>query len=679
MYRIYKYICMAVAYTILLFNVMNIGLAYDSDGIKQTLMNLAITSNDATMTDVDIDNIMESLSYALEELGVDPNSINMYRDTGQSVNVDTDLSWNDEFMSYNSGSTQYNVDGIGDFALYNEGSSLALLGNQCLQGKNAIYSIPVSDSKQTFTYDYKLDFGDSFNAAGLLVRVARNEDTLSGYMISINNNKWQDWCGGAAGALWRFTFTKGTNMTPFQLNGDYGTSIELVKPLNINTEGTLTVSADKKYITVSGGGLPEADVTAIHYKIDTDNDGKLDTTVYNEGTGFGLFSDHYNHNCEKIGEFELNNIKSQHESTNYFSDLINNLQWKADGSLNLIIDINKYKDTDLSDPSKLGEMLAKCLNEDIHYLSWGPEESKIGTEAFIVNNDSNGMFTPFDGTKTSYDNSIDKTAKYIKDVLDIEGSGRSGLNTSGNKVIVINDASNNKIEASGMPEASFKPNIDGTNINFTSKSHSNDGNNKNVGFGNGIAEEKWKYKDITDGKAGEWKEGLPGKIDNQDYLVSLEVKDFKGNWSEPCIQNISAKDTSRPVADFSNTGENKSFSPNGSDIVKYDWEIKKDGEHLGIVSNNSYSIPDFSGRHGKGDYEYTLQVTDSNGLKSSPVTKVINPEIFKEPTQINRSKTIWDRLNELEKWQRNLLITLYLAIFALSLVLGYEILAYFLI
>lgn len=79
---------------------------------------------------------------------------------------------------------------IGNITITEGGKNVEMIGNSSLPGKNAIWIIPTQDLDQTFTFDYNIDFGDSFNAAGMLLRVKEEEDKLTGYMLSFNY-KWR--------------------------------------------------------------------------------------------------------------------------------------------------------------------------------------------------------------------------------------------------------------------------------------------------------------------------------------------------------------------------------------------------------------------------------------------------------------------------------------------------------
>ena len=62
-----------------------------------------------------------------------------------------------------------------------------MTGNRTSPGKNAIYIIPENHQEQNLKFDYDVDYGDSFNAAGVLLRILKDDNTLKGYMLSFNN------------------------------------------------------------------------------------------------------------------------------------------------------------------------------------------------------------------------------------------------------------------------------------------------------------------------------------------------------------------------------------------------------------------------------------------------------------------------------------------------------------
>ena len=76
-----------------------------------------------------------------------------------------------------------------------------MTGNGSLPGKNAIYIIPDSHQEQTISFNYSVDYGDSFNAAGLLLRIREQNGYLEGYLLSFNNPGILDWYSASGDRL----------------------------------------------------------------------------------------------------------------------------------------------------------------------------------------------------------------------------------------------------------------------------------------------------------------------------------------------------------------------------------------------------------------------------------------------------------------------------------------------
>ena len=86
-------------------------------------------------------------------------------------------------------------DSIGSITITNNGKTINMTGNNSKPGKNAIYIIPDVPQEQRLQFGYNVEFGDSFNAAGLLLKVKKVNNTLTGYMLSFNY-KWTSEAGG---------------------------------------------------------------------------------------------------------------------------------------------------------------------------------------------------------------------------------------------------------------------------------------------------------------------------------------------------------------------------------------------------------------------------------------------------------------------------------------------------
>ena len=182
---------------------------------------------------------------------------------------------------------------IGSITIEEEGRKVQMTGNESLPGKNAIYIIPESHQEQNFTFDYSVDYGDSFNAAGLLLKVRENEGYLEGYLLSFNNpGGYSDWYSGSdnkLGAIWTVRYKLGDNKNE-------NVEKTLVKAVDIPVSGNITVKATQEQIFLTWKDTTET--------IDiTQNEAK--------GDGFGFFTDHYSHGCNQIGYFALTNFGLQ--------------------------------------------------------------------------------------------------------------------------------------------------------------------------------------------------------------------------------------------------------------------------------------------------------------------------------------------------------------------------------
>lgn len=183
---------------------------------------------------------------------------------------------------------------IGSITFANNGKEVNMTGNKTLPGKNAVYIIPTNHQEQTLQFDYSVEFGDSFIAAGVLLNVKKENGTLKGYMLSFNNNDpqygqekakvWFNEAGGKLGALWKFTYTLGNN-------NDNTIPRTLVKAIDLPQSGSMVVKSSGNQISITGTGINEI----------------ININPNEAGDGFGYFTDHYDHNCDRIGSFSLRN------------------------------------------------------------------------------------------------------------------------------------------------------------------------------------------------------------------------------------------------------------------------------------------------------------------------------------------------------------------------------------
>lgn len=177
---------------------------------------------------------------------------------------------------------------IGTITIEDNGRKVNMTGNPSLAGKNAIYIIPENHQEQTFTFTYSVTYGDSFIGAGVLLKVKKVGNTLTGYMLSFNKSGqvFYTEAGNQLGAIWKFTYQLGNN-------NDNTITRTLVKALEIPVTGTITVKSTAEQIILTGADINET------LSIGENED---------VGDGFGFFSAHYSHNCSQIGSFVLDNF-----------------------------------------------------------------------------------------------------------------------------------------------------------------------------------------------------------------------------------------------------------------------------------------------------------------------------------------------------------------------------------
>ncbi|MCI9063259.1 MAG: hypothetical protein HFJ17_01450 [Clostridia bacterium] len=128
-------------------------------------------------TSMDLTNFTEDLYQALATQGIKRERVNISNIEAEKVDLTEEFNWNEDISS-----------SIGSISITNNGQNVEMKGNQTNPGKNAIWIIPDKDLEQNFTFNYDIEYGDSFKAAGMLLRVKQDGNILTGYMLSFNNN-----------------------------------------------------------------------------------------------------------------------------------------------------------------------------------------------------------------------------------------------------------------------------------------------------------------------------------------------------------------------------------------------------------------------------------------------------------------------------------------------------------
>lgn len=174
--------------------------------------------------------------------------------------------------------TSYETD-IGSMTFENNGTTVTMKGNTSEPGKNAIWSqLPENCQLQSIEFGYSIDFGDSFNAAGILIGVEPGNELTTGYFVSFNNT----WSGNSWVGKFKYNMENTSNIETSE------TSM-----INIARDGKMTIN------------LTEDGFEAIQGSNTITKNGIIN---FNK-TSFGFFSDHYSHGCWRIGNFRITDIK----------------------------------------------------------------------------------------------------------------------------------------------------------------------------------------------------------------------------------------------------------------------------------------------------------------------------------------------------------------------------------
>lgn len=634
-------------------------------------------------TSTDLTNFESNMLTALQNQNIDTNDVKISAVEAEQVDFTDSFAWEKDIASY-----------IGNISIVNNGKDVTMIGNYSNPGKNALWIMPTNENEdQKFSFDYSISFGDSFNAAGMLLKIKRDGNTLTGYMLSFNNSSWKSASGGYNGAIWEFTYIIGQNSTNMYK--------VLKQGLNINTWGSLTVTTSDSEITVEGGGLS----SKVVYKIEKDF-----------GSGYGFFSDHYSHGCSDYGSFSLKNINLQTTSTKRFDEVLRQPEWR-NGSYKFLVNVTDSQNKELNSSSTYGELVTRLMNDNIYFISWGQAINQLQFTNLINQNDGKGIFI----NNSNYYQSINQTAIYIKSLLDqLESSEYVIVNEPVSITVNPEEAKYNTADSnwpygkwkiihdyefyennigqfadSGKYVSDFISTFDKTGryeITYENKSitpkyiyvhrkpvasfimrlsngivelNSNSYDLDQISENNGISEEEWKWKtsDQT-----EWNTGKLVNYDsNKTYLIQLRVKDLQNTWSNPTTKFIYNGSDTLPVAMFNIKEdtftkyellnlEDQSYDPSGKTIIKYSWEIYNDA---GLVYSGETIPTDFT-NYALGNYTISLAVTNSNNSVSERVSRTFTiiddtlaPEVVVTPVESNWLTSITLNLSFIDKGGSN--------------------------
>ena len=292
---------------------------------------------------------------------------------------------------------------IGSITITDSGRTVDMRGNRRRPGKNAMWVL--SDKqllKQEFSFDYTLSYGDSFSGAGVLLNVGKYGNQIKGYAITFNNSRGTFSPRGGASIV-RITYDIGQNTTQFGAQ-----NVQKIKDLRISQNGRLTIETGRDYIKVSGGGLPSPVEVNLpeHF-----------------GYGLGFFSEHYSHNCSRIGEFSLRNMALKITSAKSLGEALSDVSWR-DEAMRFVIHATDVVPVEMEPghESDYQYTITKLLNANCYLINIGNDINEEQLNALVktlgtMDGESKGAFFQSDPVNKSLDDSCDWIIEKAKNFM----------------------------------------------------------------------------------------------------------------------------------------------------------------------------------------------------------------------------------------------------------------------
>ena len=639
-------------------------------------------------TNINLDNFEADLRIAIKNLGIDDSLFN--------------------FVTVERTYTEFDQNGYTAQEIYNSWQMIPnpnaciVINDMIVNDMGQTTSSPYAGHKQSFVYTetYDSDYIELEASicnhgcqapSGFLI--SYNPQTDVGYLLLVGNTNQ---------SISQYPYNNKTSLikvknfvSNFVANSEnnifapYANGCTILK--YVNTSNYLSNFIQYSQIAAHGW------INKQNFKLKIKLDEEYNLTVYlnnkeaftynigENGGGTGLFA-----HC--IAAFKDVKVTVKKEKIKEYKDVLLEPTWRNEAH-HIVVNVDDKEDDSLTGKNTEGEILARTLDDKIHFIQWGTNTNKTETTNFINKNDGKGAF--YDNN--NYINCINETALYIKNLIDqtkesqyviveqktnidvlptelknnassddypqgrwfihhnyLYFDNNTGLSTQsefytpnllcefdkpGKYEIYFDDQLVKEIYAHRRPVAEFGMQVNGTSVSLNSESYDLD-SNENIGYGKGIASESWYYKESNETT---WHSGKLDTIDlEKTYIIKLEVTDKQGE------SNYTTKyiGSGIPVAAFNYASDtinqynplnvrNTSYDPKGLDIVSQEWILKKNGSTVGTYSS---PLTDFSSL-GTGNYTYTLTVTNSQGIRSEAYTKAFNvvddniePSVIINPT-----------------------------------------------
>ena len=631
-------------------------------------------------TAVNVANFGQDLRTKLVQMGINPDRVNISAMERSSQNLQSTFAWTQHIYSH-----------VGSISIQNNGSRIQMYGNPSNPGFNKILTPNNQDpdiKEQTMSFDFSLDYGDSFDSGGVLLNTHLNENGLmDGYALAFPRGqqatlfKLKDWSSSYTEEIWNA--------------GNINPKATRIGTINMGESGSFKLKMEKNKLTVLNrntgaeiGNLP------------------LDEHF---GWGFGFFSDHYSHGCSVIGQFALTNVDLNIIKAKEFKDVIKEPKWR-NHSERFLLNIDDTVMNEFSDSYALGEILPRLINENVSYVGLGTPANRTQMESFVKKNNSKGTVL----SNQNYNQMIEDAAMYIFSKLKLKSgrgqyvllderldvnvtpeslktnsqtpefpSGRwrldhdydffdnpmgesptsgfyqQNLNLNFDKVGRYDLRFGDQIPVPESvfvhrePVAAYSSNLikDGTTFKLQTEDFAYDLDRLSQSD-KGVKVRDWKWKRTTDDN---WTNGKPATLPaNGDYLVQYQVEDYQGEMSRPSVRYFTTTNRSaRPIANFTVTPNhvsiydtithsNTSYDPAGKAITQYEWTFFKDNTQF---YKGSTFQQDFISK-GSGNYRISLRVKNSDDLWS---------EEFVRNVTVSKDEVMPTVISDLtsHKWTKN--------------------------
>ena len=659
----------------ILINITNVEAA---DVVKLTLQTTpyidVVLSTSKTTTD--LTNFNSNLLNALASRNIDTSKVKItsVNATEMKVNEQGAQKIYDEWKCFT-------VNGTGETStdFYISGNRLIRSNTGSARPAKGYYNTQAFSTQDgEFNFEYGIDstnYGSfSHGEAGFLFRM---QDEKNYYAYIMDNHSA---CGNIA----------------------YNYKEALVKVVN----GTYSVVQTSDFPSFSAGMKEKIKIVLKGSSIKIYRNNKLifdynDSTYTKGAYGFYVW--------DQYGAY-FGNINATMESVKTFEEVLREPEWR-ENSIKVLVNVSDVESEQLNNPESLGELLTRMINDEIHFVGWGKSVNKTQIQNFISSNNGNGTFI----NNTSFSNSINSTANYIKSLIESNQSSQyvilneNTVLSANNSSIMTNTAygaypygrwkivhnceyfennigqfadtgkyisnmitsfnktgsykiyyEDNSVQPTTIyvhrkPVAEISITRSGNNVTLTSLGYDLDKYSTNKG----IQQEEWKYRQVGQTT---W---TTGKLTNisagTDYLVQLRVKDYQGTWSAPVSKYITKSGDVLPIASFKIVNQTTSvYEPleivDGS-YDPYGGTITKKvwtlykGSTQISQTTNSYITNFNTSGRGVGNYKMSLVVTNNRGMTSEVFTRSFTIIPDDEAPEFTASPTECD-------WRRSISVSL---------------------